>query len=332
MNKIAVVDSFVQVGGDSLLDKEVLATKHSHGRMQSLIPESHGVMWDAIAVKGDEGWLVIAGIFANRLDFILNIRRYTSRDQQSFWILPNFPTMIQALRKIWAVYGIVVFGIQLLVWTPIMTASFLIFGQRAEKTIIWMGHHMIASATLFLTGVFRIQHNRQALKGKGPFVIVSNHRSFLDILINASAYPGVYKFLSKEEMTKIPVWGISVRRLSIVVDRKSATSRSESMERMRKELYAGFSILLYPEGTRNRTEQPLTDFFDGAFRLAAETGFPIAVMTLHDPRKCCDPRRGLDLSPGSVNVHWDLIEETGGKTVEELKEGTRAAMLTHLQS
>ncbi|MFM2375382.1 MAG: hypothetical protein RLZZ165_479 [Bacteroidota bacterium] len=240
--------------------------------------------------------------------------------------------MIQAVRKVWAVYGIVVFGIQLLAWTPITTIFLLVFGSRAEKTIIWTGHHMIASATLFLTGVLRVQHNRQALQGKAPFVIVSNHRSFLDILINASSYPGVYKFLSKEEMTKIPVWGISVRRLGIVVDRKSAASRSESMERMRQALHTGFSILLYPEGTRNRTGQPLLDFYDGAFRLAAETGFPIAVMTLHDPRKYCDPRRGLDLSPGIVNVHWDVIEGTGGKTVEKLKEETRAAMLTHLPS
>lgn len=238
--------------------------------------------------------------------------------------------MFKVLRAIWAVYGILVFGIQLIIWTPMTTIAFLLFGRRAEKTIIWMGHHMIAPATLFLTGVFRRQHGRKVLRGKGPFVIVSNHRSFLDILINASAYPGVYKFLSKKEMVKIPVWGITVRRLCILVDRKSAESRAESYENMRKALQAGFSILLYPEGTRNRTEEPLKDFYDGAFRLAAETGFPLAVMTLNDPRKYNDPRRGLDLRPGIVDVYWDLIEDTGNQTTEALREKTKELMLSHL--
>lgn len=238
--------------------------------------------------------------------------------------------MSKVLRGIWAIWGILVFGIQLLIWTPITTIAFLIFGRRAEKTIIWMGHHMIAPATLTLTGVFRKQHGREVLRGKGPFVIVSNHRSFLDILINADSYPGVYKFLSKKEMTKIPVWGLTVRRLCILVDRKSPESRAESMERMRQALQAGFSILLYPEGTRNRTHEPLTDFYDGAFRLASETGFPMAVMTLNDPRRFNDPRRGLDLCPGMVHVHWDLVEGTAGRSLDELKAAVREKMLGHL--
>ncbi|MBL0019090.1 MAG: 1-acyl-sn-glycerol-3-phosphate acyltransferase [Bacteroidetes bacterium] len=239
--------------------------------------------------------------------------------------------MIKVLRKIWAVYGAVVFFIQILIWTPITTIAFLTFGRRAERVIIWMGHHIIAPVTLLFSGVFRKQHGREVLKGKGPFVIVSNHRSFLDILINASAFPDIYKFLSKKEMTKIPVWGFTVKRLCILVDRKSPESRAESVERMRQALQAGFSILIYPEGTRNRGDQPLTDFYDGAFRLAAETGFPMAVMTLNDPRKYNDPVRELDLSPGLVHVYWDVIEDTGSQSVDQLREKTRGIMLSHLQ-
>lgn len=238
--------------------------------------------------------------------------------------------MIKVLRKVWAVYGVIVFGIQLLIWTPITTIVFLLFGRRPERVIIWMGHHIIAPVTLFFTGVFRRVHGRAHLKGKGPFVIVSNHRSFLDILINASAYPGVYKFLSKKEMTKIPIWGLTVKRLCILVDRKSAESRAESFERMKAALDAGYSILLYPEGTRNRTAEPLTPFYDGAFRLAAESGYPLAVMTLNDPRKFNDPIRELDLSPGIVDVYWDVIEGTTELGVEELKAQTAAIMRGHL--
>lgn len=212
-----------------------------------------------------------------------------------------------------------------------MLISFLIFGYRAEKLMIWIGHHLIAPFTLFMSGVFRTVRGKEKLKGKGPFIIVSNHRSFLDILINAAAFPGLYKFLSKKEMTKIPIWGTVVKRMCILVDRKSADSRKESYVQMKATLEKGFSILLYPEGTRNRTEAPLTDFYDGAFRLAVESGYPLAIMTLNDSGKYNDPVRELDLAPGLVKVDWDLIEHTGEMTIEDLKAQTRKVMLGHLK-
>ena len=238
--------------------------------------------------------------------------------------------MLKILRGGWAIYGILAFGIQLLIWILIMLVAFLLFGRRAERAMIWIGHHIIAPLTLFLTGVRRSQHGRDVLAGKGPFIIVSNHRSFLDILINAAAFPDIYKFLSKKEMIKIPVWGLIVRRLCILVDRKSPESRAASVERMRESLQAGYSILLYPEGARNRGHAPLGEYFDGAFRLAAETGFPLAIMTLHDPRRCNDLRKGLHLQPGHVDVYWDMIPETAGRPLDALKAETRACMTRHL--
>lgn len=240
--------------------------------------------------------------------------------------------MLNVLRKIWAVYGVLVFFLQLLVWLPVMLVCFLVLGERGERPMIWVGHHLVAPFTLLMTGVFRRVEGKEKLRGKGPFVIVSNHRSFLDILINAAAFPGLYKFLSKQEMTRIPVWGTIVRRLCILVDRKSQESRMESYQQMKKTLEKGFSILLYPEGTRNRTGQPLKDFYDGAFRLATETGYPLAIITLNDSGKLNDPVRELDLSPGRVRVSWDLIEETGSKSAEELREMTKTAMLSHLKA
>ncbi len=49
------------------------------------------------------------------------------------------------------------------------------------------------------------------------------------------------------------------------------TSRRRSFDEMKKVLRAGMHICLYPEGTRNRTQEPLKVFYDGAFKLAVET-------------------------------------------------------------
>jgi 1-acyl-sn-glycerol-3-phosphate acyltransferase len=45
-----------------------------------------------------------------------------------------------------------------------------------------------------------------------------------------------------------------------------------------KALDKNISVVIFPEGTRNRTGKPLKNFYDGAFRLAIETQTPILPM------------------------------------------------------
>jgi 1-acyl-sn-glycerol-3-phosphate acyltransferase len=240
--------------------------------------------------------------------------------------------MLGFLRKVYAVYGVLVFVIHLLLFIPFLFLGLFLFGQRSIRPLIWYAHHGIAGVTLFLSGIwFRTQGRELVRKKDGPFIIVSNHRSFLDILIDAVAFPGVYKFLSKKEMVKVPVFGVLVKRMCILVDRKSEESRHQSYENMKQALDEGFSVLLYPEGTRNRKpeEGRVKKFYDGAFRLASETGRPLAVVTLNDPGLHNDPVREFDLWPGWIKVTWGLISDTKGRDVEDLKEETREIMLSN---
>jgi 1-acyl-sn-glycerol-3-phosphate acyltransferase len=208
----------------------------------------------------------------------------------------------------------------------------LLFGERGSRVPTWYGFHVIAPVTLFLSGIWLKVKGRKKLRKGGPYIVVSNHRSFLDILINASTFPGIYKFLSKKELTKAPVFGIYVKGLTILVDRSSPESRHESFQNLIKALESGKSVMIYPEGTRNRKpqESPLKDFYDGAFRLASETGKPLAVVTLNDPGKHNDPVREFDLWPGWVRVNWEVITDTRGRDPEELKKHTRELMLEML--
>jgi len=50
---------------------------------------------------------------------------------------------------------------------------------------------------------------------------------------------------------------------------------------MRQSMEKGISVFLCPEGTRNKTDQPLLDFKDGAFRLAIATQKPLAIVYCH---------------------------------------------------
>lgn len=238
------------------------------------------------------------------------------------------------LRSAFAVYGTLVFFIHLILFIPFLMIGLLVFKNRAIRPMIWYANHVIAGVTLFLSGIWFRTKGRSHVRKGGPYIIISNHRSFLDILIDAVAFPGIYKFLSKKEMVKVPVFGVLVKRMCILVDRRSQESRQESYQNMVAALDEGFSVLLYPEGTRNRKpeESPLKDFYDGAFRLASETGKPLAVISLNDPGKLNDPIREFDLWPGWVNVNWEVIRDTRDRDPQVLKEESRALMLKGLES
>jgi 1-acyl-sn-glycerol-3-phosphate acyltransferase len=107
-----------------------------------------------------------------------------------------------------------------------------------------------------------------------PFVVVSNHESFADILL-ISHLPWEMKWLSKAELFRIPIMGWMMWLAGDVpVKRGFGPSALEAMERCRRALQNRVSVMIFPEGTRSRTSE-LLPFKDGAFRLAIEAGVPI---------------------------------------------------------
>lgn len=239
--------------------------------------------------------------------------------------------MVPFLRSVFAIYAIIVFWIMLIICVPFYWLGFKIFGRKADRPLLHFGYHIFTPIALFLMGIRIKSRGHKQIQKDQAYVVVSNHQSQLDILVNARSFPGVFKFLSKKELVKLPVYGIIIRRLCILVDRKDPESRASSYETMKAEMADGFSVLLYPEGTRNRTDRPLQEFKLGAFRLASETGAPLAVATLLGAGRLSSPKRTLDLRPGKVMVHWAVIAKTKGVAPEDLAAQSRDLMLRHLQ-
>lgn len=170
---------------------------------------------------------------------------------------------------------------------------------------------------------------------KESYVVVSNHQTMIDIPANVVSAPKeiLFKFLGKKEADKIPFFGFLINRLCILVDRKSEDSRKESYKRMKEEMKAGYSIILYPEGTRNRTNEPVKEFYDGAFRLAIEMQKPLVVNTLVGIKELNPPTGFFTYLPGTVYSHWDAPIETKGMTeadIPQLKSMAKAIMIKRL--
>jgi 1-acyl-sn-glycerol-3-phosphate acyltransferase len=116
-----------------------------------------------------------------------------------------------------------------------------------------------------------------------PFVVVSNHESFADILL-ISHLPWEMKWLSKAELFRIPIMGWMMWLVGdIPVKRGFGPSAVEALEHCRRALSQRVSVMIFPEGTRSRSTE-LLPFKDGAFRLAIEAGVPILPLAVSGTR------------------------------------------------
>lgn len=155
-----------------------------------------------------------------------------------------------------------------------------------------------------LTGCsLRIKGKEHFVKNQ-QYIITCNHNSFMDVPVTTPFIPGANKTIAKIEMSKIPLFGLIYKRGSVLVNRKSQESRKDSYTKMKEVLNLGMHMCIYPEGTRNKTNKPLTEFHDGAFRLAAETGTPIMPTILFNTKKVLPPDKGFYFMPASLQMHF----------------------------
>ena len=108
-------------------------------------------------------------------------------------------------------------------------------------------------------------------------------------------------------------------------------SRARSVVALKQQLAEGWSIFIYPEGSRNDSDQPLSPFFDGAFRIAIQTGAPVAVQTIVNISRITV--NGTGLRPGTVRIVWEApisTEGLGAQDIIPLKEKAEDLMRRRL--
>jgi 1-acyl-sn-glycerol-3-phosphate acyltransferase len=184
---------------------------------------------------------------------------------------------------------------------------------------IWM------AIFLPLAGIWRVVKGKENFKKGQNYVVICNHNSLLDPPISSPSIPGPNKTIAKVEMAKIPVFGIIYRRGSVLVDRKSEESRRASYSKMKEVLEQGLHMCIYPEGTRNKTKEPLQKFHDGAFRLAIDMEKSIIPALIFNSGKAM-PRKPFFFWPQRVEMHFLPEIPVAGKTVRQLKEEAFAVM------
>jgi len=149
-----------------------------------------------------------------------------------------------------------------------------------------------------------------------PYVVVSNHESFVDILL-ISHLPWEMKWLSKAELFRVPVLGwLMWLAGDIPIKRGFGPSAIEAIARCRAALANRVSVMIFPEGTRSPTAD-LLPFKDGAFRLAIDAGVPILPLVVHGTRTALR-KHDWRLGRSTAVVRVLPPVQTSGLTVDDL--------------
>lgn len=186
---------------------------------------------------------------------------------------------------------------------------------------------------LFYSMGFRYQlHNQQPLDKQGSYMFVSNHTSMMDIMLMLILNKNPFVFIGKKELEKMPLFGFFYKRASITVDRSSAKSRKESIEKARQKLQNGTSICIFPEGGVPDEGVSLDEFKDGAFRLAIDFQIPVVAYTFVGLKQYF-PYRFWGGKPGKIEVYMHPLFPTEGLTQKDkpiLKQNVRASIASRL--
>lgn len=233
--------------------------------------------------------------------------------------------MFKYIYSLWAAF---VFIALMLLAVPFYLFSY--FFSKKTATKICIGYNRWWMYTWgYLTGSRFKTENAEKIDRNRAYIFVFNHVSASDALSANACIPLPFTPMAKKEVLKIPVMGWLFGRISVIVDRSDAESRKKGLAEMKENARNGISVMVFPEGTRNKNlAVPLGPFKAGAFITAIDTQLPIAPFVVVGGRKLLTNEK-LPVQACTMTAYFADPIETKGLTlddVETLKNKTYAVM------
>jgi len=224
-----------------------------------------------------------------------------------------FRNLFYILWRVWFLSWVILTMIPIFPVLIIVTSSEKLYPSFFKIARAW------ANTILFVMG-FKIKlDENQVLEKEKSFMFCPNHTSMIDIMVMLSVTKNPFVFVGKKELTKIPIFGFFYKRTCILVDRGDAKSRKAVFDEARRRMSNGLDICIFPEGLVPDDESiVLSEFKNGAFRLAIEHQIPIVPLTFYD----CKKRFSYTFfsgSPGKLRVKIHNYIKTEGLTLENAK-------------
>ena len=156
------------------------------------------------------------------------------------------------------------------------------FGLRLKRTKEPMEKKKLrlaySQAQLDVLNIELKVENAEKLPQDGQYLLVSNHRTIIDppiieIILKDTNIFGLW--VSKKELYNSFFFGLFVRNAGCILLDREKSQMSGFFSDIKKGVKEGDSIFIFPEGTRNKTDAPLTPFKEGSRIIALKNRLPM---------------------------------------------------------
>lgn len=167
--------------------------------------------------------------------------------------------------------------------TPLMLAEWIIgrfnmpLRDKSSLAIVNWAFRMV----IRLSGTKVIVKGEENVPQDTAVLYVGNHRSYFDIILTYVRVPRPTGYVAKLEMLRYPLLNVWMYFLHcLFLDRQDIKKGLKTILKGVEKAKSGISICIFPEGTRNGTDQDFLPFHEGSFKIAEKADVPILPITM----------------------------------------------------
>ena len=153
-----------------------------------------------------------------------------------------------------------------------------------------------------ISGINLQIHGKENFQASKGYIVAANHRNIFDIPIICIASKLNIRFAAKVELFKIPIFGQAITLAGMVkIDRSNKDKALEELKKTEGVIKQGVSLVIFPEGTRNKEDKGLLPFKKGAFMMSMNTNQDLLPITVNKSNKIL---QGLSVKPITITIHF----------------------------
>ncbi|NOQ72983.1 MAG: 1-acylglycerol-3-phosphate O-acyltransferase [Crocinitomix sp.] len=181
------------------------------------------------------------------------------------------------------------------------------------RTIWAPGILFLLSSKVVVSGVENI------VKGK-PYVLMSNHLSYLDIPSLFKVLPNNLHFVAKKSLKKIPFLGWYMRATGMIfIDRGNHSEAQKSLTEAADLINKGKTVLIFPEGTVS-PDGEVKRFKKGGFNLALQSGVEILPISIKGTNTIWPIDSNTKFKKGIITVNIGVPLSLEGSDYNQLND------------